>query len=533
MMIFGGVTGGFMQGVRLRRLLSTGAFVAVLVPSVRPAVAEPSPEPSRLDVNGCSLDSVQSWLVCVQTRIPAAQGTVPAVDVPAKLPVADLRTTPLDPAAVLAVRNSGLVATVRDNVTTGAGGTLLLLIAQTRKVGSHGRITFIHQTEFNALRKIAGICSPLPVRMGEAETVCGLVKEDDPNTQGVLDGQRMVAAQVAQPLTAPTTAAAPPVAENPPPAADQPRTDQPRTDQPDVRPSGAGGVFARLPSIVAVLALLMVSVLVGIVLGKHRLTGLVHWLVGVARGTLRLLRAAALRPGGAVRRRKTRAHVPGEQAQGTIPPEFGAADRNIGPPAGTGERYPAPAGAVGPEPQPARGEPRALPAGSGGAVPRPAPDNPAAGPAEPPEPPGLGEPGSTGALVQPAYSMGDPSEFVKVSPPERGVGPAAPPTRDWPEEPAPTVVDGDSKAGGRTAGGAVVPGQQPVRFVAAVVRTHLGPQGYVEIDGLLYRARWMVEEKPRPGPGTTVWVTEHIEEIDGDYRWAYAAPESIMPGERQ
>jgi hypothetical protein len=93
----------------------------------------------------------------------------------------------------------------------------------------------------------------------------------------------------------------------------------------------------------------------------------------------------------------------------------------------------------------------------------------------------------------------------------------------------------DPPTGGRTAEGVVIPGQGPFRQVLAVVRTQLAPQGYVEVDGWLYRARWMVEEQPRPGPGATVLVTERIEDVVGGYRWAYPAPEPepTGPGERR
>lgn len=61
-----------------------------------------------------------------------------------------------------------------------------------------------------------------------------------------------------------------------------------------------------------------------------------------------------------------------------------------------------------------------------------------------------------------------------------------------------------------------VPG--PVR--AAVVRTELHPQGYVEVDHVLYRAVWAEPGRPPPAPGGLVDVTD-ARERDSDVLYAF------------
>ncbi|WRZ90925.1 hypothetical protein OHB54_18705 [Streptomyces sp. NBC_01007] len=67
---------------------------------------------------------------------------------------------------------------------------------------------------------------------------------------------------------------------------------------------------------------------------------------------------------------------------------------------------------------------------------------------------------------------------------------------------------------GRSVGN--VPG--PAR--PAVVRTELHPQGYVEIDHVLYRAVWAEPGRPPPAPGGPVDVTE-ARERDSDLLYAF------------
>ncbi|MEU0436886.1 hypothetical protein ABZ153_35785 [Streptomyces sp. NPDC006290] len=71
-----------------------------------------------------------------------------------------------------------------------------------------------------------------------------------------------------------------------------------------------------------------------------------------------------------------------------------------------------------------------------------------------------------------------------------------------------------TRSHGRRVGN--VPG--PAR--PAVVRTELHPQGYVEIDHVLYRAVWAEPGRPPPAPGGLVDVTE-ARERDSDVLYAF------------
>ncbi|MBL1106627.1 hypothetical protein JK361_18815 [Streptomyces sp. 5-8] len=96
-------------------------------------------------------------------------------------------------------------------------------------------------------------------------------------------------------------------------------------------------------------------------------------------------------------------------------------------------------------------------------------------------------PASTG----PAIDSSSPARTAASAP----APPRCPPQRSWPAdraEPAP----GGSRA---------VPAG-PVR--PATVRTGLHPQGYVELDGWLYRASWAEPYLAPPAPGETVDVTD-------------------------
>lgn len=74
--------------------------------------------------------------------------------------------------------------------------------------------------------------------------------------------------------------------------------------------------------------------------------------------------------------------------------------------------------------------------------------------------------------------------------------PRHPPHRTWP----------DDHPQAPTAGPRAVP-DGPVR--PATVRTSLHPQGYVELDGWLYRASWAEPHLDAPDPDATVDVTDH------------------------
>ncbi|WP_199827462.1 hypothetical protein [Streptomyces xylophagus] len=92
------------------------------------------------------------------------------------------------------------------------------------------------------------------------------------------------------------------------------------------------------------------------------------------------------------------------------------------------------------------------------------------------------------------------------------VGPAETTTRLRPVSPAPTPAPTPSP--GRHVG----PRTGPSR--TAVVRTALHPQGYVELDRVLYRAVWAEPERTPPEPGAYVEVTD-AREADSDVLYAF------------
>lgn len=93
--------------------------------------------------------------------------------------------------------------------------------------------------------------------------------------------------------------------------------------------------------------------------------------------------------------------------------------------------------------------------------------------------------------------------------------PAARPRRHVPDEVTTRLRTTPAPRGhGRRVG--AVPG--PAR--PAVVRTELHPQGYVEVDEVLYRAVWAEPGRPPPAPGGLVDVTE-AGERDSDVLYAF------------
>lgn len=63
-------------------------------------------------------------------------------------------------------------------------------------------------------------------------------------------------------------------------------------------------------------------------------------------------------------------------------------------------------------------------------------------------------------------------------------------------------------------------GGRPAHARTGVVRTELHPQGYVELDRVLYRAVWAEPGRPPPAPGGLVDVTE-ARERDSDVLYAF------------
>lgn len=71
-----------------------------------------------------------------------------------------------------------------------------------------------------------------------------------------------------------------------------------------------------------------------------------------------------------------------------------------------------------------------------------------------------------------------------------------------------------ARSHGREVGGRSGPAR------TAVVRTELRPQGYVEMDRILYRAVWAEHGRPPPAPGSPVDVTD-ARERDSDVLYAF------------
>lgn len=97
--------------------------------------------------------------------------------------------------------------------------------------------------------------------------------------------------------------------------------------------------------------------------------------------------------------------------------------------------------------------------------------------------------------------------------------PAAEPTAPAPrprasDEPTTRLRAAPAPRHGREAG----EGKEPAR--TAVVRTELHPQGYVELDHVLYRAVWADPGSPPPLPGGLVDVTD-ARERDSDVLYAF------------
>ncbi|MFF4727273.1 hypothetical protein ACFY3M_18355 [Streptomyces mirabilis] len=83
-----------------------------------------------------------------------------------------------------------------------------------------------------------------------------------------------------------------------------------------------------------------------------------------------------------------------------------------------------------------------------------------------------------------------------------------------PDEPTTRLRAAPAPRNGREAGD----GKEPAR--TAVVRTELHPQGYVELDHVLYRAVWADPGRPPPAPGGLVDVTD-ARERDSDVLYAF------------
>ncbi|WP_239334837.1 hypothetical protein [Frankia sp. CiP3] len=83
-----------------------------------------------------------------------------------------------------------------------------------------------------------------------------------------------------------------------------------------------------------------------------------------------------------------------------------------------------------------------------------------------------------------------------------------------------SASDADSMDGGRTQSRPVSPVAPPNIAVSQLGTVHsaFGPQGYVAVDGGLYRARWMGgPDAPRPRVGSQVVLRMH--EVDGLQAW--------------
>ncbi|MFF3614357.1 hypothetical protein [Streptomyces sp. NPDC002580] len=116
-----------------------------------------------------------------------------------------------------------------------------------------------------------------------------------------------------------------------------------------------------------------------------------------------------------------------------------------------------------------------------------------------------------------SQAVGTLSRRELAAPGVGGVGPApaAPARRPrTPDEATTRLRTGPAPRHGRRVGNV----SGPVR--PAVVRTELHPQGYVEVDHVLYRAVWAEPGRPPPAPGLPVDVTE-AGEPDADVLYAF------------
>ncbi|OIJ65140.1 hypothetical protein [Streptomyces mangrovisoli] len=113
-----------------------------------------------------------------------------------------------------------------------------------------------------------------------------------------------------------------------------------------------------------------------------------------------------------------------------------------------------------------------------------------------------------------------------------GGGPAAARTAAMParggDEPT-AVVRPRPKEPPRSPGRAVGPRRSP--STTAVVRTELHPQGYVEVDRVLYRAVWADPSQPPPPPGGVIDLTEPHDQ-DDDVFYAFPSEQQPVTGAR-
>ncbi|MFE1879576.1 hypothetical protein [Streptomyces diastatochromogenes] len=118
--------------------------------------------------------------------------------------------------------------------------------------------------------------------------------------------------------------------------------------------------------------------------------------------------------------------------------------------------------------------------------------------------------------------------FGGTSAPSHTATTAAAPALGGGDEPT-TVVRPRPKEPPRSPGRAV--GPRRGQFRTAVVRTELHPQGYVEVERVLYRAVWADPSQPPPPPGGVIDLTEP-HDPDDDVFYAFPSEQQPATGAR-
>lgn len=131
----------------------------------------------------------------------------------------------------------------------------------------------------------------------------------------------------------------------------------------------------------------------------------------------------------------------------------------------------------------------------------------------------------TGGALPHAFAA---AGFGGTSAPSHTATTAAAPALGGGDEPT-TVVRPRPKEPPRGPGRAV--GPRRGQFRTAVVRTELHPQGYVEVERVLYRAVWADPSQPPPPPGGVIDLTEP-HDPDDDVFYAFPSEQQPATGAR-
>lgn len=206
----------------------------------------------------CSQSSLQQWLPCLDEQ--ASQATAQLrVTLPANLPIGPGK---LALSRLAELRAAPLAVVVPEGVTTGQGGTMLLIAARTRYVGATSRLTYLSNGQFSDLGH-AKMCDSVPKGTPNLPpgtvTICGLV-HPEAGAAGTATGLDLLNTGLAQPVPL-TSAPAPSTA--------------PERHQPPAEPGHGVGTRIWL-TMVLVLAVAVALIVLGL-LNRRRLAGIVWW----------------------------------------------------------------------------------------------------------------------------------------------------------------------------------------------------------------------------------------------------------------